>query len=76
MNVELTGVVMDVVSSEYDFEGRKGVVHKVCIYSNGTLYKVGIDESSIKSYVEKVGQSVTLKCKIFIKGTYNLKITK
>lgn len=74
MKVFLSGNVLDVVSKEYEFEGRKGISNKVVIYSEGSLYHVKIKAGEINYYKELIGQAVELECNIFINGKCSLSV--
>lgn len=74
MEVIVNGQVMEVVSKEYDFDGSKGISHKVMIYSDSKLYQVVIPVEQKEYFNSLIGENVTLSCKIFIKGTYNLRL--
>lgn len=74
MEVVLKGKVMEVFSKEYDFNGVKGVTHKVAIYKDGKIYNVTIDQKEISQFEELKNQDVEINCKIFIKGSYNLRM--
>lgn len=74
MKVSVNGQVMEVVSKDYEFNGKSGTSHKVVVYEEGKLYNVVIKEDDINQFVELIGTNVNLECDIFVKGTYNLKL--
>lgn len=74
MEVLIKGVLMEVHSSEYDYEGKKGISRKLYIYDGGIVYKVSVDEVSANYYRDFVGSPVEVRCSLFCKGQYNLKL--
>lgn len=76
MNVILEGKLIDVISKEYDFEGQKGISHKLVIYKDGKTFNVTISAKRLREFTDLIGQEVEVKCNIYIKGSYNLKINE
>lgn len=74
MEVILKGKVMEVISKEYDFNGTKGISHKVCIYSDANVYQVVIPENQVSIFNDIIGDYAELRCHIYVKGSYNLRI--
>lgn len=74
MKVYLTGKVMDVISKDYEFNGKSGTSHKVVIYEDGALNNVVIQENQKDEFIGLIGTDVELQCTIFVKGSYNLKL--
>lgn len=74
MEVILNGQLIDVESKNYEYEGKKGISVKLCIYSDGNLYKVSVNDEQAVYYKELIGQVVSVTCKLFCKGQFNLKL--
>ena len=76
MEVTLKGLLLDCDFEEWTFEEKKGVRFFCTIKDeNKKIVQVKIEESEYKYFSDLVGQHVSLTCKIFIKGTYSLKVS-
>lgn len=75
MEVVLKGLLLDCDFEEWTFEDKKGVRFFCTIKDeNKKIVQVKIEENEFKYFKDLVGQLVSLNCKIFIKGTYSLKV--
>lgn len=76
MEILVQGKLLDVLSKEYEFEGQKGISYQLVIYQNGSMEKIKVTRETGDGFKNKVGQDISLKCKIFINGKYSLSYGK
>lgn len=75
MKVLIKGKVMEVISKEYDYNGVKGISNKICIYSDLRIYQIVIPQEQVSYFNELVGDEIEILCNIYVKGTYNLRLS-
>lgn len=78
MKVLLSGKIINVFARNYEFQGVKGITHKLALYNEeeNHLYNVTIKKEQFEQFKELIGQAVDLECNLYIKGSYNLRIAK
>ena len=74
MKVIINGNLLDVITKEYEIDGKKGITHKLDVYCDGQLYKIAIPLEMVDSFKGLIGQAIELHCKIFVKRPYHLQI--
>lgn len=77
MTVYMQGQVLDVVSKPYTIDdergSRSGVSHQLMLYTDGDLCKISLsDELAAQNWRKRVGEVVTLRCKLFSSGKLRL----
>lgn len=76
MEVLLKGKLIDVDCERWDFEGKTGIrYYGVIKGEDKKLVTFKIDESEYKFFSDLLGDEISITCKIFVRGTYSLKVT-
>lgn len=74
MEVELRGKLIDCDFDEWKFEEKSGIRYFGVIKDeNKKLITFKIEEKDFKNMKQMLGKDISIKCNIFIKGTYSLK---
>jgi len=78
MKVILSGKIINVFAKSYEFQGVKGITHKLALYNEeeNHLYNVTIKKEQFEQFKELIGQAVDLECNLYIKGSYNLRVVE
>lgn len=71
MEITIDGVLMDIITTDYEYEGKKGTSIKLALYHDGKLDRISIKADEIKQFAEKIGKTVSVPCKLYAKN-YNL----
>lgn len=72
----INGQLMKIEHNDYEYEGRKGVSHRLVLYCDGVLHKVSIKGEECKEYEQLIGQDIKVPVGIYIKGQFNLALDR
>jgi len=64
MDINTKGIVLSATSKPYEFDGRKGVSHKIRVAVNGEIYICNSDEKQVKEIEQFVGKTVSIAFKV------------
>lgn len=75
MEVTLKGLLLDCDFEEWTFEDKKGVRYYCTVKDeNKRMVQFKIEESEFNFFKDMIGKNISVNCRIFIKGTYSLKV--
>lgn len=75
MEIVVKGLLLDCDFEEWSFEDKKGIRYYCTVKDdNKRLIQFKIDETDYPYFTELVGTNITVNCKIYIKGSYSLKV--
>lgn len=76
MEIVVNGLLLDCDFEEWSFEDKKGVRYYCTVKDDSKkLVQFKIEEEDYAYFRELIGKNISVNCKIYIKGSYSLKVT-